>query len=120
MPQHIPAPTVVPAHGNIPKVIREFFGNLNTGEGRLSIAHMESPAGWSEPGQRPQFDEFTIVLRGELQVEHEGGMTTVHAGQAIHARPGEWVRYSTPAQGAEYIAVCLPAFSPNTVNRDVD
>ena len=91
----------------------------NTGQGSLSIAHMRSPSGWAEPGQRPEFDEFTIVLRGAVVVESEGGQLTVAAGQGVHTRPGEWVRYSTPgADGAEYISVCVPAFAPDTVHRD--
>jgi ethanolamine utilization protein EutQ (cupin superfamily) len=99
------------------KIIDEYVGRVNTGEAGLSIAHMRSPAGWSEPGQRPEFDEFTVVLKGYMRVEHEGGVMDVQAGQAVVARGGEWVRYSTP-EGAEYIAVCLPAFSPDTVHRD--
>jgi mannose-6-phosphate isomerase-like protein (cupin superfamily) len=92
---------------------------VNTGESRLSVAHMRSPAGWSEPGQRPEFDEFTLVLRGALRVEYEGGELTVAAGQAVRTAAGEWLRYSSPgAEGAEYVAVCLPAFSPETVHRD--
>lgn len=119
MPSLIPAPTVIEAAGNKPKLIEEFVGRVNTGTPQASIARMRSPGGWVEPGQRPEFDEFTIVLRGELRVEHEGGELAVRAGQAIHTRAGEWVRYSTPGdEGAEYIAVCLPAFSPGTVHRD--
>jgi mannose-6-phosphate isomerase-like protein (cupin superfamily) len=102
-----------------PKLIDEYAGQVNTGDPRLSIAHMRSPSGWAEPGQRPEFDEYTIVLHGALVVEYEGGQMTVQAGQGVHAGPGEWVRYSTPgADGAEYIAVCLPAFTPGTVHRD--
>ena len=102
-----------------PKLIDEYVGRVNTGEDRLSVAHMRSPGGWVEPGQRPEFDEFTVVLRGALTVEHEGGSLEVKAGQAVLTRKGEWVRYSTPGEeSAEYIAVCLPAFSPATVHRD--
>ena len=110
----------IESSGNKPKLIDEVFGRVNTGDNHVSIAHMRSPAGWSEPGQRPEFDEYTYVLKGSLQVEIEGGEPfTVLTGQAIHARKGEWVRYSTPdADGCEYIAVCLPAFSPDSVNRD--
>lgn len=117
MPQLIERPTVITAAGTKPKLIEEHVGRVNTGEGRLSIAHMTSPAGWVEPGQRPEFDEYTLVLRGTLHVEHEGGTLIVAAGQAVHTRPGEWIRYGTP-EGAEYVAVCLPAFSPETVHRD--
>ena len=103
----------------MPKIIDEFFGRINSKTERLSIAHMRSPAGWQEPGQAPDFEEFTVVLRGMLRVEHRGGAVEVRAGEAIIAHPGEWVRYSTPeADGAEYIAVCVPAFSPETVHRD--
>ena len=115
MPQLIAAPTLIPVPGN--KIIEEFIGRVNSGDARVSIARMNSPAGWSEPGQRPEFAEFTVVLKGVLRVEHEGGVIEVRAGQAIIARNGEWVRYSTP-QGAEYIAICLPAFTPATVHRD--
>ena len=119
MPRHIEKPTRITAAGNKPKLIDEYVGRVNSGDDRLSVAHMRSPSGWVEPGQRPAFDEYTIVLRGALRVEHEGGDLTVAAGQAIHTRAGEWVRYSTPgADGAEYVAVCLPAFSPDTVHRD--
>jgi mannose-6-phosphate isomerase-like protein (cupin superfamily) len=119
MPELIPEPSRVAAAGQPPKLIDEYVGRANTGQGSLSIAHMRSPSGWAEPGQRPEFDEFTIVLRGAVVVESEGGQMTVQAGQAVHARPGEWVRYSTPgAGGAEYISVCLPAFTPDTVHRD--
>ena len=117
MPQLIDKPTRVTAAGTPPKLIDEYVGRANTGDGRLSVAHMCSPAGWAEPGQTPEFDEYTIVLAGSLRVEHRGGVLEVGAGQAVHTRPGEWVRYSTPG-GAEYIAVCLPAFSPATVHRD--
>lgn len=119
MPRHIRSPSRITAAGNKPKLIDEFVGRVNTREERLSIAHMRSPGGWVEPGQRPEFDEFTVVLRGMLRVEHEGGAIEVRAGEAVHALAGEWVRYSTPeAAGAEYIAVCLPAFSIDTVRRD--
>lgn len=119
MPQLIEGPTRVEAAGNKPKLIDEYIGHVNSGEDRLSVAHMRSPGGWVEPGQRPDFDEFTVVLRGALRVEHEGGSFDVKAGQAVITRKGEWIRYSTPGEeGAEYIAVCLPAFSPATVHRD--
>lgn len=119
MPAFIGEPTRVTATGEPPKLIDEYVGRANTGESRLSVAHMHSPSGWSEPGQRPEFDEFTVVLRGVVVVEHDGGTLEVTAGQAVHTRPGEWVRYSTPGpDGAEYLAVCLPAFSPETVHRD--
>ncbi len=107
------------AAGNKPKVIEEFAGLVNSGHAAVSVARMTSPGGWQEPGQRPEFEEITIVLRGLLRVEHNGGVLDVRAGQAVVTAPGEWVRYSTPeAEGAEYIAVCLPAFSPSTVHRD--
>jgi mannose-6-phosphate isomerase-like protein (cupin superfamily) len=119
MPQLIPGPTVIEAAGNTPKLILEFAGRVNTRTADLSVAHMKSPPGWIEPGQRPEFDEYTVVLHGTLRVEHVGGVIDVSTGQGIVARKGEWVRYSTPAaEGAEYIAVCLPAFSPSTVHRD--
>jgi mannose-6-phosphate isomerase-like protein (cupin superfamily) len=119
MPQLIQFPMRVEAAGNKPKIIEEFVGRVNTGEGRLSVARMRSPGGWEEPGQRPDFDEFTVVLAGVLRVGHDGGVMDVRAGQAVVTRAGEWVRYSTPdPQGAEYMAVCLPAFSPETVHRD--
>lgn len=119
MPRIIEGPTRIQAAGTMPKLIDEYIGRVNTGSEHLSIAHMRSPSGWQEPGQRPEFDEFTIVLKGAVCVEFEGGSIEVHAGQAIHTRGGEWVRYSTPGpEGAEYIAVCLPAFSPHTVHRD--
>jgi quercetin dioxygenase-like cupin family protein len=112
-------PKVIPAAGEPPKIIEEFIGIVNSETTTLSIAKMTSPSGWSEPGQTPEFDEYTIVLRGELQVETRGTVHRVSAGQAIIVSRGEWVRYSTPApEGAEYIAVCLPAFSPATVHRD--
>jgi quercetin dioxygenase-like cupin family protein len=118
MPRLIAAPTIVQAAGQPPKRIEEFVGQANTGHNQLSVARMVSPTGWQEPGQRPQFLEVTVVLKGSVRVEHEGGVLEVQAGQAVVAQPGEWVRYSTPEVGAEYIAVCLPAFSPDTVHRD--
>ena len=118
-PKLIEKPTQIQSAGNKPKLIREFVGRVNSGSSALSIAQMKSPGGWVEPGQRPDFDEFTVVLRGSLHVEFEGGALDVSAGQAVHTPAGEWVRYSTPAEdGAEYIAVCLPAFAPDTVHRD--
>ena len=119
MPTLIANPTVIEAAGNKPKRIEEFIGRVNSGESRLSVARMKSPGGWVEPGQKPAFDEFTIVLAGMLRVTHAGGALDVHAGQAVVTRAGEWVQYSTPEPaGAEYVAVCLPAFSPDTVHRD--
>jgi mannose-6-phosphate isomerase-like protein (cupin superfamily) len=119
MPELIATPTRIEAAGNKPKLIDEYVGRVNNGETRTSIAHMRSPDGWQEPGQRPEFDEYTVVLRGVLRVEYEGGALEVRAGQAVLTRAGEWVRYSTPGdEGAEYIAVCLPGFSPQTVHRD--
>mgnify|MGYP000932373021 CR=1 FL=1 len=119
MPRLIPSPTRITSAGNKPKLIDEYVGRVNTEMSDCSIAHMRSPGGWQEPAQRPDFDEFTIVLRGMLRVEFEGGAMDVHAGQGVHTVPGEWIRYSTPLdEGAEYIAVCLPAFSPETVHRD--
>jgi mannose-6-phosphate isomerase-like protein (cupin superfamily) len=117
MPQLIESPARVEAAGTQPKLIDEFVGRVNNGEDRVSVARMRSPAGWQEPGQRPEFDEYTVVLAGALHVEHAEGTLEVGAGQAVLARAGEWVRYSTPG-GAEYVAICLPAFSPTTVNRD--
>lgn len=117
MPTLIEAPTRIEAAGNKPKLIDEFVGRVNNGESRLSIAEMRSPAGWVEPGQRPEFDEYTVVLEGKVVVAHAGGELTVSAGQAVVAKAGEWVQYSTP-EGARYIAVCLPAFAPDTVHRD--
>jgi quercetin dioxygenase-like cupin family protein len=117
MPELIAQPSRVEAAGTKPKLIDEHVGRVNTGEERLSIARMRSPAGWVEPGQKPEFDEYTVVLAGTVHVEHEGGKLEVAAGQAVLTRAGEWVRYSTP-EGAEYVAVCLPAFSPDTVHRD--
>ncbi|MEI2581318.1 cupin domain-containing protein [Scytonema sp. PRP1] len=119
MPQLIPQPNRIEAAGNKPKLIDEYIGRVSTQTAAVSIAHMRSPGGWIEPGQKPDFDEFTVVLKGMLRVEYEGGQMDVQAGQAVIARAGESVRYSTPTQeGAEYISVCLPAFSPETVNRD--
>jgi mannose-6-phosphate isomerase-like protein (cupin superfamily) len=119
MPQLIAAPKIIPAAGNKPKVIREYVGRANTSTSTISVAHMTSPEGWQEPGQRPEFDEYTIVLKGMMQVDYEGGVLQVTAGQAVLATAGEWVRYSTPtADGADYIAICLPAFSPESVHRD--
>src|SRR5580765_646053 len=119
MPKLIAAPAVIQAAGNKPKRIEEFTGRVNSGHDRVSVAKMTSPSGWLEPGQRPEFEEITVVLRGMVRVEHEGGALEVRQGQAVVTMPGEWVRYSTPEDGgAEYIAVCLPAFSPATVHRD--
>ena len=118
MPTHIPKPTRIEAAGNVPKIIDEYVGRVTTGDGAVSIAHMRSPAGWVEPGQTPEFDEYTVVLQGRLRVEHEGGATDVRAGQAILTKKGEWIRYSTLEEGAQYVAICLPAFSPDTVHRD--
>ncbi len=119
MPVHIAAPTRVTAAGNLPKLIDEYVGRVNTGTRDVSVAHMRSPSGWVEPGQTPDFDEYTVVLRGSLRVTHRHGTFDVEAGQAVHARRGEWIQYSTPGpDGAEYIAVCVPAFSPGTVRRD--
>ncbi len=119
MPRLIAAPARVTAAGNKPKLIDEYFGRVNSGTAAVSVAHMRSPGGWVEPGQTPEFDEYTVVLKGVLRVESRGGSLDVRAGQAVHVPAGEWVRYSTPeAEGAEYIAVCLPAFSMETVHRD--
>jgi hypothetical protein len=117
MPRMIAAPTAIQVPGN--KQIHEYVGRVNTDSGDISVAHMKSPAGWTEPGQRPEFREITVVFRGTLHVEHEGGSLDVAGGQAIITEPGEWVRYSTPApDGAEYVAICLPAFEINSVHRD--
>ena len=119
MPTLIQAPTRVEAAGNKPKLIDEYVGRVNSATDSVSVAHMRSPGGWVEPGQSPEFEEFTVVLRGTLRVEYQGGFLDVRAGQAVIARSGEWIRYSTPGEeGAEYIAVCLPAFSIQTVHRD--
>jgi mannose-6-phosphate isomerase-like protein (cupin superfamily) len=119
MPKLIEAPTRVTAAGNKPKLIDEYVGRVNNGEERVSVAHMRSPGGWIEPGQKPEFDEYTVVLRGMIRVEFEGGSMDVRAGQGVLTKAGEWIRYSTPEDdGAEYIAVCLPAFAMDTVHRD--
>ena len=119
MPTVIKSPTRIEAAGNKPKIIEEFIGHVASETSGVSVAKMTSPGGWIEPGQRPDFDEFTIVLRGVLRLDYEGGSVDVSAGQAVISHKGEWVRYSTPTdEGAEYIAVCLPAFSPSTVHRD--
>jgi mannose-6-phosphate isomerase-like protein (cupin superfamily) len=119
MPELIDSPSRVEAAGAKPKLIDEFVGRVNTGEERVSVARMQSPQGWVEPGQRPDFDEWTVVLDGALHVEHDRGALDVRAGQAVLVRAGEWVRYSTPEQGgARYVAVCLPAFAADTVHRD--
>jgi mannose-6-phosphate isomerase-like protein (cupin superfamily) len=119
MPRLIDAPSIVRAAGNKPKRIEEYAGRVSSGHSAVSVARMTSPGGWQEPGQRPEFEEVTVVVRGMLRVESEGGALEVRAGQAVVTRPGEWVRYSTPeTEGAEYIAVCVPAFSPDTVHRD--
>ena len=127
MPTHIERPTRIQAAGNMPKIIDEYIGRVNLGrvnvpgnpeDQRVSVAHMRSPAGWQEPGQTPEFEEYTLVLRGRLRVRHKGGAFDVAAGQAVIAHPGEWIQYSTPDEATEYIAICLPAFSPQTVHRD--
>ena len=119
MPRHVLNPTRVTAAGNKPKIIEEYFGRVNTGTDRVSIAYMRSPAGWTEPGQTPEFEEYTLVLAGTLRVTHREGVLEVQAGQGVIAAAGEWVQYSTPGEeGAEYIAVCIPAFSPDTVHRE--
>jgi len=119
MPEHIQAPKVIEAAGNKPKIIEEYIGRVNTGGAELSVARMRSPAGWEEPGQTPEFDEYTVVLRGMLRVRTRDRAIEVREGQAVITRRGEWVQYSTPEEGgAEYVAVCLPAFSPETVHRD--
>ena len=121
MPELIEAPSVIEAVGNKPKRIEEYAGRVNTGHSGVSIARMVSPEGWLEPGQTPDFEEITVVLKGMLRVEHAAGALEVRAGQAVVAHPGEWIRYSSPdAGGAEYVAICLPAFSPDTVHRDED
>jgi ethanolamine utilization protein EutQ len=119
MPTLISAPSRIQAAGSKPKLIDEYIGRVNSQTTGVSVAHMRSPEGWVEPGQTPEFDEFTIVLKGMLRVTHKSGQIDVHAGQAIIAHKGEWIRYSTPGEGgAEYVAVCLPAFSMETVHRD--
>ncbi len=121
MPTLISSPTRVEAAGNKPKLIDEYIGRVHSKTTQTSVAHMRSPGGWVEPGQRPEFDELTVVVKGTLRVEHEGGSLDVGAGQAVIAHKGEWVRYSTPGDdGAEYFAVCVPAFSMDTVHRDDD
>jgi mannose-6-phosphate isomerase-like protein (cupin superfamily) len=119
MPKLIESPTVIEASGNKPKQIEEYAGRVNSGHESVSVARMLSPEGWEEPGQRPDFEEITVVIRGMLRVDHEGGSFEVRAGQAVQTLPGEWIRYSSPEPGgAEYMAICLPAFSPDTVHRD--
>ena len=119
MPTFIAGPTRVEAAGNKPKLIDEYVGRVNSATSATSVAHMRSPGGWQEPGQTPEFEEFSVVLHGTLRVEHRAGSLDVHAGEAVIAHRGEWVRYSTPEpEGAEYIAVCLPAFTMETVHRD--
>ena len=119
MPEHIAKPVQIVAAGNLPKRIDEYLGRVSSKTAAVSVAHMRSPAGWVEPGQTPEFDEYTVVLRGILRVRHAGGVLEVRAGQAVVARRGEWVQYSSPEpDGAEYVAVCVPAFSPETVHRD--
>jgi len=119
MPVRIETPSIIKAAGNKPKIIEEYVGLVNSGHHDASVARMKSPGGWKEPGQRPAFEEITVVLKGALTVEHENGIIKVNAGQAVVVKPGEWVRYSSPDPGgAEYISVCLPAFSPDTVHRD--
>jgi mannose-6-phosphate isomerase-like protein (cupin superfamily) len=119
MPRLIERPTVIQSAGNKPKQIEEYAGRVNSGHGGVSVARMVSPEGWAEPGQRPEFEEITLVLRGVLRVEHERGSLDVRAGQAVVTHPGEWVRYSSPEPGgAEYVAVCMPAFTPQAVHRD--
>lgn len=121
MPTLISQPTVIPCVGTKPKQIQEFAGRVTSGHASVSIARMMSPSGWTEPGQRPDFEEITVVLKGMLRVEHNSGVLDVRAGQGVVAHAGEWVRYSTPdPQGAEYVAVCLPAFSTDTVHRDAE
>jgi mannose-6-phosphate isomerase-like protein (cupin superfamily) len=119
MPTLIAAPSIVQAAGNTPKIISEYVGRVNSAEQALSIAHMQSPGGWVEPGQTPEFDEYTLVVRGMVRVTHTDGTLDVRAGQAVIAHAGEWVQYSTPeVDGADYVSVCLPAFSPQLVHRD--
>lgn len=119
MPKVVLYPTRIQSAGNVPKLIDEYIGRVNSDTADVSVAHMRSPGGWEEPGQTPDFDEYTVVLKGTLRVTHRHGEIEVAAGQAVIARRGEWVKYSTPyEEGAEYIAVCVPAFSPQTVRRD--
>ena len=118
MPTHIKTSSLIRAAGNQPKIIEEFFGRVNTGTAAISVARMRSPSGWEKPGQTPEFDEYTLVLRGMLRVESRQGQVDVRAKEAVLAPGGKWVRYSSPGpDGAEYIAICLPAFSPETVHR---
>lgn len=119
MTDHIKSPSVIEAAGNKPKIIEEFIGRVNSGNNSVSIARMKSPQGWIEPGQTPEFDEYTVVLKGMLRVTTKNQVLDVNEGEAVITRKGEWIQYSTPeTDGAEYIAVCIPAFSPDTVNRD--
>lgn len=119
MPEHIKSPTIIRAAGNKPKVIEEFIGRVNSKSDIVSIARMRSPQGWVEPGQTPEFDEYTVVLKGMLRIKTNNGTVDIKAGQAVVTHKGEWIQYSTPEpEGAEYIAVCIPAFSPDTVHRD--
>jgi len=118
MPKVIPAPKIIQAAGNLPKIIEEYVGRVNTATAQVSIARMQSPRGWIEPGQTPEFDEWTVVLKGRLRVTSRSGAVDVRAGQAVLAPRGEWVQYGSPDEAAEYVAVCLPAFSPDTVHRD--
>ncbi len=121
MPDHVKSPSRIVAAGNKPKIIDEYVGRVNSRTEAVSVAHMRSPAGWVEPGQTPEFDEYTVVLRGLLRVQHAGGTIDVRAGEAVIAHHGEWVQYSSPEpDGAEYVAICVPAFSPATVHRDGD
>ena len=119
MPQFIESPTVIESAGNKPKRIEEFVGQVNSRHSNVSVARMVSPTGWEEPGQRPEFTEITLVLKGTIHLEYEGGQLDIRAGQSVITNPGEWIRYSTPEEdGAEYIAICLPAFSPDSVHPD--
>jgi len=118
MPQHIRSPKVIQAAGNLPKRIEEYVGRVNTGTEALSLARMKSPKGWVEPGQTPEFSEYTLVLRGTLRIATRSATLDVRAGEAVITSPGEWVQYSTPLADTEYVAVCLPAFAPGTVHRD--
>ena len=121
MPRYIEQPTRISAAGNKPKQIEEFIGRVNSAHDHVSVARMKSPSGWVEPGQRPEFQEISVVLAGLLRVEHENGALDVQSGQAVISEPGEWVRYSTPGpDGAEYLAICLPAFSQQAVHRDTE